>query len=382
MNLPANQCPTITNLKTAIGDATLSLKPNATAPADSVELSDTADILSFVNNDGLSEFTSNRVLNWSEVEAHCPKLVSGPEKGTNLGEYFEPTTYFWFQGSYLGEGLDHQIYVTYNGVTVSSLTLPFGATSYTNPTTGDVYTRGELHHASNDGDYVNESYFVIKKQKDSYPNAGTFNWQAPTGVSSVDVRCYGGGGAGFGISNTVGSRPGGGGGQMAANSAVTVIAGNTYSVVVGAGGTSTTAAGTAGGDSSFGGSLVLAKGGGAASVSVGGSGSIAGSISTLKYNGGNGCAGVTGSGYSGGGGGGGGYAGAGTLGQLGLAAPGGAAGTGTAGGSGAVGYNTNHAGNAGTAPGGGGSGAKATAVAALSGGPGAKGLVEIRYIVP
>jgi hypothetical protein len=123
---------------------------------------------------------------------------------------------------------------------------------------------------------------------DTYDVVGTWTWVAPTGVTSAEVTCWGGGGYG----ELADEGGGGGGGAYAYDSSIAVTAGNSYSVVVG---------GIAG-DSTFNANDLVAKGGTTSTGDAGGAGGQAGScVGEVVYSGGNGGAG---NGTSGGGGGG------------------------------------------------------------------------------
>ncbi len=69
---------------------------------------------------------------------------------------------------------------------------------------------------------------------DVFTTPGTYTWTAST--STVDARCWGGGGGSAG--NNDGNAPGGasGGGEFAKEAALAVTIGNNYTVIVGAGG--------------------------------------------------------------------------------------------------------------------------------------------------
>ena len=215
---------------------------------------------------------------------------------------------------------------------------------------------------------------------DSFTASGT--WTAPTGVTSVTVEAWGGGGAGGGATGNPAKGGGGAGGQYARR-LVTVIPGNTYAVTVGAGGTGSTGSGTVGVDSTFATNVVVAKGGAfgtGATNGVAGTGSITGGIGDVVYAGGNGAAGVVttncNSSGSGGGGAGSGGAGGNATGNT------GGAGTATGGGNGGNGSNSSGNGQAGSIAGGGGAGACAESTTDRNGGAGAAGQVSISYYLP
>ncbi len=205
----------------------------------------------------------------------------------------------------------------------------------------------------------------------TFTGNGTF--VLPTGVTQVTVECYGAGGGG-GRSSSFGATRGGGGGGAYARSVVTLSPGS-YAVTVGTGGTggNLTAAQNSGGASSFGANLVLAAGGtGVANNNnaAGPGGTIANSIGTIRFAGGNGA--------NGGGGGGGG--GAGST-QNGTNGSGGTGGAGGATGGGAGGDGGGQPGEAGTIIGGGGGGA-GRLFSNQNGGPGARGQVRVTWDVP
>jgi Glycine-rich domain len=144
----------------------------------------------------------------------------------------------------------------------------------------------------------------------SYTAAGSYNFTAPAGVTSVSAAPTGaGGGSGAGQGPYAGG--GGGGGEWAQNASVSVTAGHDYTVTVGAGGAGGTepgGAGTAGGVSSFAGDTQTVTahggaGGAGATVSADGAGGAGGTGSTAPshHDGGAGAAGQTGTGGGGGG---------------------------------------------------------------------------------
>ena len=146
---------------------------------------------------------------------------------------------------------------------------------------------------------------IVTIGQQAYTTAGTYDWVAPDGVTSVSVVCVGAGGAQFG-GGGIGTSGAGGGGLGWKNN-ITVIPGQRYTVVVGAG-----VAGQTGGDSYFiNATTVKGGGGGASNTASGGQlgapgtftgdGGGAGGFGLQRfgrYYGGNGGAG----GYSGGGG--------------------------------------------------------------------------------
>jgi len=226
-------------------------------------------------------------------------------------------------------------------------------------------------------------------------------WVCPTNITSVQVECWGGGGAGGsairGPSGGVATGGGGAGGAYANCNSYPVVPGATYYINVGTGGVSSTGNGVAvaGGDSWFNSinapsTLVLAKGGagGQSVVSYGdvsgdgGTGTTNGSIGDVLRAGGSGAK-STSTGFGGGGGGSAGTASAGnapasTIDGVGATAvPGGGNGgnanpssSSSANGQPPTGY-----------PGGGGGGAKASSTTQRSGGTGAAGQVIVTLII-
>lgn len=193
---------------------------------------------------------------------------------------------------------------------------------------------------------------------DTYDASTT--WVCPSGVTVVDVECWGTGGNGGSSGGG-----GGGGGAYAKTPSYAVTAGNSYTVNIGIVGSSDTYFDTA--------SAVMAKNGGVGALGPSGikgaGGPDASSIGTTKNKGGSGDNGVSTAG-----GGGGGSGGSAAIGNSGNGTTGGAAVTdGGAGGNGGTG--TGVAGSNGGAPGGGGGGAGATAAI----GNGAAGRVQLTY---
>lgn len=222
------------------------------------------------------------------------------------------------------------------------------------------------------------------------PYTQTFNasgtWQAPAGVASVKVECWGGGGAGGMGTGNPAEGGGGAGGAYARKNDYAVTSGSTYTVTVGAAtGAHNTTTVVNGNDSWFDNNTtgVLAKGGAggvAATVNstngAGGTGSSTGCIGDVTFAGGSGALGDFANSLTGGAGGGGaGDAGAGG------AASGNTGGTGgtSGGGAGANGVADSTAGAAGTAPGGGGSGGDANTTTDRNGGSGAAGRVILTW---
>ncbi|WP_281297682.1 T9SS sorting signal type C domain-containing protein [Flavobacterium limnophilum] len=183
-------------------------------------------------------------------------------------------------------------------------------------------------------------------QSQTFSTPGTYTFNVPAGVTTLNVQAWGSGGGGSNPDDKAG-----GGGAFAGSNSLTVISGGNYTIKVGAG--ATVGTGGDGEDSSFG-SLVIAKGGkGGANSGTGGLASA--STGAIKFNGGNGGSSTGGNGGAGGGGAGGkslaGGAGSNTSDNNGGA--GGAGGT-TGGGKGGNGGSKNNDGINGSFPGGGG----------------------------
>lgn len=218
------------------------------------------------------------------------------------------------------------------------------------------------------------------------PGDGT--WQAPAGVTTVHVRCWGGGGAGGGITGASACGGGGAGGTYSEDTAFVVTPGNTYNFHVATTRTATTTSSAAAnkGDvtwfsvnSSAG--VVAIGGTGAApqsGTSANGPGAVAdtaGSFGTTIRAGGNGADGNAGADLGGGGGG-----GAGTT-AVGGNATGATGGTGASlsGGNGATADPGRAPGVAGSNYGGAGSGASGLGTPDEPGGTGAQGRIELEY---
>ena len=237
---------------------------------------------------------------------------------------------------------------------------------------------------------ANLTVSFLTAQTNSTPGPAT--WQCPAGVTSVQVECWGGGGAGGSANktNSVGGSSsswggGGAGGAYARKASVPVTPGITYNYSIGGGGvnnstnngdrvsgTNTTFTGDNGvtvtAVGGQGGASAIATGGGAAGLGgTNGCVSDAGAV----FAGGDGAAGVSSVGGGGGAGAGDNATGASASGvQPGLGANGGGSG-----GGGAV---TGDNGTNGVAPGGGGGGARMTGPAGLrAGGTGGAGQIII-----
>lgn len=152
------------------------------------------------------------------------------------------------------------------------------------------------------------SYGLLKSQPlVTIIKKGTTTWVCPANVTSVQVECYGAGGAGGGTTTNSSHYVGGGGagGNYVKNTSVTVVPGTSYTVSIGVGGINTSATGAAGGATSFSGqgiTTITAAGGGGgfpgnsagagAGGTYGATGSNAGYSGSYTYRGGSGAAGA------------------------------------------------------------------------------------------
>jgi len=220
--------------------------------------------------------------------------------------------------------------------------------------------------------------FITQVQSDLYTTASSPSWVAQTGVTSITVEAWGGGGSG-GPATGTSSRGGGGSGGSYSKKIVSVTPGNTYTVSIGAGAVANITTKVDGAATNFGSGLVIANGGiGGASTSgtagTGATGVTTGSVGTTIYKGGNGGNG-TASGSSGGGGSGAGSTGAGNNGSSGTAG----AAKSDNGGAGGTGVTTANTYNNGGSYGGGGSGGLSNSSTDRKGGNGGDGYLRITY---
>ncbi len=217
-------------------------------------------------------------------------------------------------------------------------------------------------------------------------SSGT-SYTIPTGVTSITVQCWGGGGAGgsarnTGLSGTRRASGGGGGGFTSATFTVTPGASYAYTIGGGAGAPTNGGSGTAGGNTTFtAGTTITASGGGGGGGTSGsgngsgGAGGAAGTGTGGSSNFSGGAGGTT----AGNGAGGGGGAGSSAVGTAGGDATTGAGGAGNANGAGGAFRSGNGAGNTGVAYGGGGGGGRAGALGNQNGGAGAAGIIILSY---
>jgi Passenger-associated-transport-repeat len=247
-------------------------------------------------------------------------------------------------------------------------------------------------------------------------SSGNYSWTCPSGVTSVQVEVWGGGGQGGNIqmNRTTGSYTGdtggGGGGAYAKKNSMPVTAGQTYTIVIPAAANNTSdmvngnhhdgsAVAFTNLVTDSGGQIYVLAGGGtggtnyngntSGATSGGGPGSSTTSGADASHNGGTGATSTSSGG--GGGGGGAGDNGDGNAGGSPSVTSGGGGGTGTiqAGGAGGTGAATTANGGVGsqTAPGAGGGGARVTAGASnpngkTYGGAGGLGMIKLTYIDP
>jgi hypothetical protein len=191
------------------------------------------------------------------------------------------------------------------GVTSSTLTISGlnAGTSYT------IYAQAKQTNWNNSGVVsTTQSTLAIVGQA-QFISAGTFNWTAPSGVTSVSVVCVGAGG--YGQDNL-----GGGGGGLGWKNNISVTPGQSYQVVVGAGRLGQGLSGAVNTTSHFintstvrggGGSQGIPQTGGAPGGTFTGDGGGNGGNGSNTASGGSGGGGT--GGYSGNGGGGGGSSG-------------------------------------------------------------------------
>lgn len=224
--------------------------------------------------------------------------------------------------------------------------------------------------------------------------AGPSTWVCPANVATIQVACWGGGGAGGSAQRTGGSGTvqfggGGAGGSYAKLNSYPVTPGAAYYINVGAGGTNSSSindATVSGGDSWMNSvnapsSVILAKGGAGGQSAIGntattafgtgGAGTTTGSVGDVVFAGGSGANAISGAAGGGGSGAGASIAGNSATTNVGAAAPsgGGVGGTGPT--SGSV------SGGSGSAPGGGGAGSRDSSGITISAGAGGAGQVII-----
>ena len=260
-----------------------------------------------------------------------------------------------------------------NGVSINATT---GLISGTPTVTGSFQPTIFATNAAGRSGYATLAMTIANSASDiSYTHSTSGTWICPANVTSVQVECWGAGGAGgsaqrVGATGTVHYGGGGAGGAYAKKNTYPVVSGNTYYINVGLSAlNNSTVTGTSvpGGDSWFNNSnatssLILAKGGAggnsaignatATAYAIGGFGTSNGSIGDVIYAGGNGANGT--SSGSGGGGSGADYASVGVSATSYLGAT-----TQAGGGNGGSGVTAGSlSGTSGSAPGGGGAGSR------------------------
>ncbi|MBX7211676.1 MAG: putative Ig domain-containing protein [Verrucomicrobiaceae bacterium] len=274
-----------------------------------------------------------------------------------------------------------------------SINASTGVMSGTPSTLGTFTTTLSATNANGTG-YATLTTTVVAAPADiaiTLSTAGASTWTCPANVSSIQVECWGGGGAGgSAYRNGAGTRQNGGGGAGGAYANVLsypVTSGSTYFINVGAGGTnsaSTNGSTVAGGDSWLNSinspsTTIIAKGGAGGATAVGttaqtasgGAGTASLSHGDVVWAGGSGFSAI----FTSGGGGGGSGASATSAGVSATSSTGAIAPSG--GGNGGTGSNNTGNGTDGTAPGGGGSGASDASQNVRSGGSGGAGRVII-----
>lgn len=129
--------------------------------------------------------------------------------------------------------------------------------------------------------------------QENYTTPGNFSFVVPTGVTSLNALCIGGGGGGGGSNGVSGpGSSGGGGGGLGWGNEIAVTPGETLSITVGAGGNAGTSSanGQAGGTSTIsrGGTVLLSAGGGGGGISntTNGAGGTGGTRSGTELDGG------------------------------------------------------------------------------------------------
>lgn len=281
--------------------------------------------------------------------------------------------------SYYAAGLPFGLSINASTGVISGT--PSGMTLPTNITLGATNPGGTVY-----------ATLVISGAVIAFNAPGSSTWTCPANVSSVQVECWGGGGAGGSAQRTGGSGTvqyggGGAGGAYSMYNTYSVIPGNTYYINVGAGAansSSVTGTTVAGGDSWFNSTNtnsinIIAKGGAggvsaignttATAYRLGGTGSAVTSAGNVLWAGGSGAAGISGAA-----GGGGSSAGTGSIGASATTSMGATAPVGGGNGGGGVTSGSQNGGS-GSTPGGGGGGARDSSGVTQAGGAGASGQV-------
>ncbi len=283
---------------------------------------------------------------------------------------------------------------TNGGITFSDI-----ITAGSNPTysgwTSNTLTISGITLNENGEVYRCQVYGSSVSNIETFSTPGTTNWLCPAGVTSVAIQCWGAGGAGGSCpaGSSIQNSSGGGGGGAFSSSIISVVPGTSYPYTIGAGGAPTGTSGNSGGNTNFNNNTVLAVGGQGGQWrspdgynpggAAGAGGTIANSIGTTKFSGGNGNAGSIG--YCGGGAGGGaGNNGNGGNAPGGLSWSSGSGGTAGGGNGGAGGSNADrgtYTGAGGNSIGGGGGGSSnfGWSQTATYGGSGGNGALKILY---
>lgn len=371
-SLASNQTVTFTNLQDAVTSGVFTLKSTITSTSECITK---ADANTYVNLDTAYSPYSNKTSGQLVVKSNLRPsfLYSYSILYLNANDgYFGSTT----AAGACAHTLSLTLYSHNSTFTAGTRLWYVDGTEFTPASGSDPYYK----YSSSTFTYtVGSGVANIASCSTTVTFTSTQTWSKPSGVTSLTVECWGGGGAGGSAVNS-GSRGGGGAGGAYAKKVLTGLpsAATDYTVTVGA---TQSTSGSTGNPSWFStAGTVYAQGGPGGSNATGGSvgsgsnGTSASSIGDTVYRGGNGGTGAS-PGNSGAGGG-----GAGSTGNGGDAS-GTTRGTGTSqnGGDGAGGNTSGSGGSAGSNYGGGGSGGAANNNTSRAGGAGAQGFVRITY---